>query len=193
MSVGSVAFRFDADAHAYFLGDQRVPSATQLIEMGGLVTGAQYFTDQHRRRGSAVHDMATDFDLGALRVEALNSPFKGYVLAYVAACQSLKPTWTEIEIADVHPVYRYGVRTDRKGTVYGRRTVTEIKSGGKAKHHAVQTALQALADEVRSKVPHGMIQRLTVYVKPSGKWSVECHEDARDFDVARDLIRRFCR
>lgn len=191
--IATVPFRFDAGRHEYFIGDQRIPSATQLLEMGGLVNGSQYFTEASRRRGTAVHALAADYDLGVLDLPRLESPHRGYVLGYIAACEALKPSWQSIELADVHPGYRYGVRTDRIGTVFGRRTVCEIKSAAKAKHHAVQTALQALADSVRSQVPPALVQRLTVYVKNTGRFSVEVHEDRRDFDTAMELIRRFCK
>ncbi len=192
MTADVVPFRFDAGRHEYFIGDQKVPSITQLIEMGGLVNGSQYFTEASRIRGTSVHALCADYDLGALDLPRLESPHRGYVLGYIAACEALKPDWQSIEVADVHPVYRYGVRTDRVGKVFGRRTVCEIKSAVKARHHAIQTSLQALADEVRSKVPHEMIQRFTIYVKPTGKFSVEEHTDRRDFDQAMRLIKEFC-
>lgn len=188
-------FRFD-DAngeHAYYLDDVRIPSITQLIERAGLLKGQDYYTEASRERGQEVHRLCADFDLGVLDVARLDSPFRGYVLAYEAACKALRPSWDAIEVADVHPGFRFAGRTDRLGTVLKRRTVGEIKSAAKTSHHAVQTALQAVLASARWPLPAEAWQRLTIYVKPSGKFTVEQHTDRRDLDVAMRLIKEFCR
>lgn len=185
--------RFEADRHEYFLGDDRIPSITQLVKMGGLLgSGEQFYTEASRDRGTEVHSLCSDYDLGALDLPRLASPYRGYVLAYIAACHGLQPTWDEIEEADAHPGYRFAGRIDRVGTVQGLQTVAEIKSAAKAKHHAVQTALQAILKSHRSGLPAERWQRLVIYVKNNGRFSVELHEDQRDFDQARALIKRFC-
>lgn len=192
--IGAPAiFRFDADRHQYFYNDVLVPSITQLLDLGGLVNGKDYFTEASRERGQEVHRLCMDYELGVLDLASLDSPFRGYALGYVAAVKALRPKWEQIEVADVHPVLRFGGRTDRTGRVFARATVAEIKSAAKAKHHPIQTALQAiLKSGAPGGVPAEMYQRLTIYVKNTGKFTVEEHTDPRDFDVARDLIRRFC-
>lgn len=188
-------FRFDDldGEHAYYLDDVRIPSITQLIERGGLIKGGDFFTDASRDRGLEVHRLCADFDMGVLDVARLETPRRGYVLAYVAACAALRPSWDAIEVADVHPGYRFAGRTDRLGTVLRRRSVVEIKSAAKAGHHAVQTALQAILASARWPLPAESWCRLTIYVKASGKFTVEQHTDRRDLDVAMRLIKEFCR
>lgn len=191
--ITAPSFRFNEAEHAYYLGDKRIPSITQLLDMGGLVNGAQYFTEESRRRGTEVHQLCADYDMGALDPATVTSNRRPYLMAYVAACAALKPKWDAIEEADVHPVHGFAGRTDRVGFVLNRQTVAEIKSATKARHHAIQTALQAVLASVRWPLPAEHWQRLVVYVKPTGKFSVDRHEDRRDFDVAMDLIRRFAR
>ena len=191
--IATPVFRFEEAEHAYYLDDARIPSITQLIEMGGLVKGSDYFTEASRERGLEVHRLCADFDMGALDVPKLETPHRGYVLAYVAACAALRPSWDAIEVADVHPGYRFAGRTDRLGTVLGRRSVLEIKSAAKAGHHAVQTALQAILASARWPLPAESWQRLTLYVKASGKFTLDQHTDRRDLDVAMRLIKEFCR
>ena len=111
----------------------------------------------------------------------------------MAACAALRPSWDAIEVADVHPGYRFAGRPDRLGTVLGRRSVLEIKSAAKAGHHAVQTALQAILASARWPLPAESWQRLTLYVKASGKFTLDQHTDRRDLDVAMRLIKEFCR
>lgn len=192
MKAAVSVVRFDEADHAYYLDDVRIPSVTQLIEAGGLLKGAEYFTQASRDRGHEVHRLCMELDLGVLDVGGLSSPVKGYILAYEAARKALRPSWEAIEVAEVHPGFRFAGRPDRLGRVLGRRSVVELKTGGRAAHHPVQTALQALLAEARG-LPAVEWERLTVYLKPGGKFSVDAHTDRRDFDVAHDLIRRFCR
>lgn len=186
-------FRFNVAKHEYFLDEQRIPSASELLERGGLYGDAQrFYTEAGRDRGTEVHELTRDFDLGALDLKKLETPNRGAVLGYVAACAALKPAWTCIEETECHVGYRFGCRPDRVGVVQQRPTIAEIKRGAKARWHAVQTSLQALAVSYRTGVPAEDFQRLVIYVKHTGKFSVDTHTDRRDFDQAKDLIRRFC-
>lgn len=189
----ATAFRFEEADHTYWIGDARVPSITQLIERGGLLgAGAAFYTEASRDRGHEVHRLCADFDLGVLDLPRLESPHRGYVLAYIAASVGLKPEWDDIEEADAHPHYRFAGRIDRAGLVLGRQTVAELKSAAKAKHHPVQTALQAILRSWRHGLPAEQYQRLVIYLKNTGKFSVERHDDPRDFVEAFRLIREFC-
>ena len=194
--IAAPVFRFDEARHEYELDGVRLPSITQLISLGGLVNGEAYFTEASRNRGTAIHAMTANFDLGVDLGEQLqSSPLRGYVLAYMAAVDALKPTWECIEEADYSARYRFAGRTDRIGMVFGKRTVCEIKSAVKAAHHSVQTSLQSILAAENRRMPNVSAekwQRLTIYLKPTGKYSIDRHEDRRDFDVAQTLISRFC-
>lgn len=188
----ALAFRFDSFKHIYTLNDAPIPSITQMIERGGLLgKGAAFYTEASRDRGTEVHRLCTDYDLGALN-PATVTDFRGYLLAYVDAVKSLKPTWDEIEEADVHDGYKFAGRIDRFGKVFKRVTVAEIKSAAPAKHHAIQTALQAILKSARCGLPAERIQRLAIYLKESGRVTAVMHEDRRDFDTAMRLIKEFC-
>lgn len=189
--IAAPSFRYDELDHAYYLNDQRIPSITQLIEMGGLVNGKDYFTEESRQRGTEVHALCADWDMRALDPLTVTSNRRPYLLAYIAACDALKPEWEAIEEADVHPDYKFAGRTDRVGRVLGLRSVVEIKSAAKARHHPVQTALQAILAAARWPLPHEHWQRVVFYVKHTGKFSVETHGDRRDFDTAFRLIKEF--
>lgn len=48
--------RFDADAHAYFLGERRLPSVTQVLaDVGVADFSSPHFTDAVKERGSVIH------------------------------------------------------------------------------------------------------------------------------------------
>lgn len=181
-------FRFDEAEHAYFLDDVRIPSVTQLIERGGLLgEAARYYTEASRDRGHEVHRLTAQYDLTGYA--PVDGPCGGYVKGYIDAMKALSPDWTDIEVAAYHAGYRFAGRPDRVGPVFRVPTVLEIKSAAKAKHHPIQTALQAL---LVSPEPRSM-QRMTLYLKDSARWCLDEHTDGRDFDTALRLIQEWCR
>jgi hypothetical protein len=187
----AAVFRFDALAHAYFLEGVQVPSVTQMLQMTGWVDDT-YYTEASRIRGTAVHDLCTAFDLDALDPAECESPYRGWLLAYVAALQALQPTWDAIEIPGVHPRYRFGGRPDRVGKVFKLQTIVEIKSGVAEKAHKIQLALQAILLSAERPLPPEHYQRFVLYVKSTGKFRLERYADTRDFDEARRVIQRCC-
>lgn len=188
--MGTV-FRFDAIQHAYYYDGVRVPSITQMLLTTGWVDDT-YYTEASRIRGTAVHDLATAYDLGALDPKDCESRYKGWFLGYVAAMKPLQPAWEDIELPSVHPLHKFGGRPDRRGRVFRVQTILEIKSGAKEKAHKIQTALQAILVNAEHPLPPEHYQRLACYVKRTGKFSVEQHDQRADFDEARRIIKRCC-
>ena len=121
---------------------QILPSITAMLQRAGLVDD-RWFTEASRERGSAVHQWCLDYDLGALRPELMPPSYAPYCAAYRDALTVLTPTWEHCEVPMAHPDGWAG-RPDRVGTMHGKPTVLEIKTGGYAPEHRVQTALQAL-------------------------------------------------
>ena len=190
MIVAPVPFSFDAADHSYRIGDVRVPSITQLLKMSGHVDD-RYYTEESRQRGTAVHELTKDFDLGALTLPSLDSLHRGYVLGYIAACEAFKPTWDQIEEPDVHPTFRFGGRPDRVGTVIGLRTICEIKTGVKVKHHGIQVAMQSILISWRVGLAPIQWQRLCLYLRATGKFSIERYDNPRDFDEAYRILKEY--
>lgn len=189
--TATIPFRFDAASHAYYLDGRQVPSITQMLQLTGWVDDT-YYTEASRIRGTAVHDLCTEFDLGALNPNECDSRFKGWLLAYAAAMGPLRPRWEDIEIPDVHPTLRFGGRSDRAGVVFKLQTILEIKSGAEEKAHKIQLALQAILRHARHPLPPEHYQRLALYLKQTGRFKLTQHDDARDFAEARRVIKRCC-
>jgi hypothetical protein len=192
--MSATEFRFDVAAHEYFLNGTLVPSITQMIEQCGLVD-ADWYTEESRVRGTAVHDLTAAYDLGALDPATCGSKYRGWLLGHVAAMKMLRPKWTHVEEPFVHGRLRFGGRPDRLGLVFQLRSLLEIKSGAMEKSHQIQTALQAIlvAAESGFAIPPEHWNRLALYVKPNGKFKLEQHKDRADFDEARRIIQRCCR
>ncbi len=184
------AIHFDPLDHQYFLNGERVPSITQLLKTAGVVDDT-WFTPESRERGTAVHDLTRDVDLGVPASGKSWREYAGYVEGYIACLAALQhPKWVAIEEPDIHAALKFGGRPDRLGPVFGRFTVAEIKSGVKMSSHRLQTALQAILVAPRYALPAEAWQRLAVYLTATGRYKVELHEDKRDFDEARRILKR---
>jgi hypothetical protein len=187
-------FRFDSIRHEYVANDtgEVLPHVTGMLQKAGLVDD-EWFTDEGRVRGTAVHTLTADYDLGALEdVEATMSRYKPYLQAHVTAMQLLKPVILDVEMPMVHPRFRYGTRPDRIVRMMGLRGVIEIKSGPPEKHHRIQTAMQAIVEATRCRIHPEAISRWGLYLKANGKFKLEIHPDKRDYDEAHRIIRMCC-
>jgi hypothetical protein len=193
-SVQPATFRFDATDHEYWslLTGEQLPHITSLLERSGLVD-TEWMTEESAARGQRVHQLCAQFDYGAIEDPAsVVSAEKAYLLAYVKASEALRPTWTHIEVAMVHPSLGFAGRPDRCGAIRRAKTVLEIKSGAPHKAHGVQTALQCVLIAGQGVgLPAEHYRRLVLYVKPSGKFKLEEMVNRRDYDVAFDILRRY--
>lgn len=193
-AVTRAMFRFDAMNHEYVDLDTGavLPHITGMLERAGLVDDTWY-TEESSARGTAVHRLTADFDLGAVDVASCVSRYRGYLLGHVKAMSILQPEILSVEEPIVHPVYKFGGRPDRDLVLRRIRGVWEIKSGVEAKSHQVQTALQAILVAVDAGIPPEGLQRNCCYLKDKGKFKVIEHRDRRDFDEANRIIRLCCR
>lgn len=193
MSDVEVAFRFDARTHEYIrdTGEVARHITGMLIESGWV--DPTHYTEESRVRGSAVHRLTADYDLGALTdIKGCSSPYKGWLLGHVAAVDLLKPEWIAIEEPVIHPVFGYGGRPDRTLRLDDALSVWEEKSGAKDKAHAIQTALQAILVAPQFGIPAEAIRRYAIYVKENARFQVEEHVRRQDFTEARRIIRSCC-
>lgn len=185
--IAPAEFRFDAVGHRYYLDGDEIPSLSSLLKQDGLVD-TSFMTDEGRDRGTAVHDLCKTLDLGA-DLPPLEG-YRGYVAAYEAALEALRPVHECIEEAECSRRWRFGCRPDRVSDVYGLPSIIELKTGGKEPWHAIQLALQAIAVSERTLLPHDRYQRIVIYLKDTGRYSVEIPKSPRDYDAARALLRR---
>lgn len=202
-----VAFRFDAINHEYTdldTGEPR-PHVTGMLAETGWVDD-RWFTDEGRIRGTAVHKLTADYDLGALDLPTCVSRYRNYLLGHALCMAMLKPEIISVEEARMHATWKYGNRTDRVWRLAGLITITEIKSGPKpqpakphgsiaapdATSHQIQTALQAIAAAEEYKLPPEHFGRFAEYLTPKGKFMLDAHTDKRDFDEAYRIIRKTC-
>jgi hypothetical protein len=189
-------FRFDAANHEYINPSTGLvyPHITGMLEATGWIDDT-WFTEEHSARGTAVHRLTADFDLGALDVASCVSRYRGYLLAHVAAMGILKAQGLEVlsvEEPIVHPTLGFGGRPDRVIRLARAIGLLEGKSGGPDKSHQIQTALQAILIGPEYRLPPESILRYCLYWKDSGKFKLELHKDRHDFVEARKVIKSCC-
>lgn len=146
--------RFDAAAHAYHMGGQKLISNTEVLKGVGLID-TRFYSDDGRDRGILVHDLiereeaGVEHDLGSMPTE-ISARIKAYRL--FKADMGYQAEIVETPICHA----RLGVATkpDSMGKMAGgKRILFDIKTGGKAKWHELQTACQeiCIVDSVRAK------------------------------------------
>ena len=190
MIAEPIRFRFDAIEHAYTdleTGDV-LPSITQMLLRTGWVDDT-WFSEASCERGTEVHRLTAEYDLGALDIDSCVSPYRGYLLSHVKAMSIMRATVLEVEVPKVHPVLRFGGRPDRVLIAWGARAVCDGKSGAPAKSHAIQLALQAILDSTDALLPPEHIVRYALYWRPDGKFKLEEFKNRRDFDEARRILK----
>lgn len=191
--ITAVPFRFDAIDHAYIDLETgaEFPHITGMLARTGWID-ERWYTEESSERGTVIHRMTADYDLGALDVASCVSRYRGWLLAYVKAMSLLQATVLAVEEPIVEPTWRFGGRPDRAIDFHGQVGVLEIKSGGPEESHRIQTALQAILTATTLHVPAEFQIRLALYVKDNGKYKVEEHTRAADFQEARRVIRCCC-
>lgn len=187
----STPFRFDAAEHAYYVDGVRLPSITQMLESAGW-TDSRWFTEESCQRGTQVHSLTADYDLGALDVGSCVSRYRGYLLSHVAAMGVVKPDILAVEEPAISSL-GFGGRPDRVIRAWGIVSILEGKSGGPEKAHSVQTALQSILVASTYHLPPEALSRLCLYWKPTGKYKLEEHTDPRDFGEAYRIIAAYAR
>src|SRR6185436_7553995 len=162
----SLAIRFDADEHSYTALDtgEELPHCTGMLHATGWLKGAEFASDDSLERGTAVHKLTADYDLGALELTSCVSRYRPYLLGHALAMSIMKPEILSVEEPIGHPTLRYGGRPDRVWRLDGVLTVVDEKSGQKNKAHRIQTALQAILVAVEYEIPPELIARAALYL-----------------------------
>jgi hypothetical protein len=186
----SLPFRFDRVDHVYWALDtgEMLPHITSMLARTGWIND-RWYTVESSERGTAVHKLTADYDLGVLDVATVMSRYRGWLLAWVKLKALLQMTVLHVEEPMVHPILRFAGTLDRVQAVDGRTGPGELKSGDQEKSHQIQTALQAILVEPTLGIPARFQQRLAFYIQDNGKLKVRPHTDPRDLLEARRIIR----
>ena len=162
--------RFDEESHTYFVDSLPVPSVTEIV---GILTADKYAApnaalEGARARGSRVHELCMDLDLGELP-EEFEAEALPYLNAYKSFLRDFKPKWLYMEL----PLFSesYAGTLDRIGYVDGAPRVVDIKTTS-SMDRASKTALacQITAYEILS-------YKNGIDVYPDGGFGVQLKKD----------------
>jgi hypothetical protein len=172
-----VNITFDPANHEYRIDGIRVPSVTQCLKACGFIDerGDEYAM----KRGEYVHEATALDDNGRLDESSLDPVILPYVQAWrrFRKDSGFKPI--KIEWIVGHPVYRYAGKLDRVGDMHDFQWVLDMKTGGEADWHPLQTALYAVASEIMGgKI--GELKRGAVYLRDNGSYSFAEHSNPAD-------------
>jgi hypothetical protein len=202
MNVATDALRFDDALHQYIdtATGEVLKGVTQLLVLAGEVSD-EFYSEDSRERGTQVHRLTLDYDLGALDVSDCVTKYRGWLLAWASLSSMLQgPTWLHLEETFAHPLLRFAGTPDRVGHVYRRTAIGEIKSGprpspkkrGQPGPHELQTALQAILVARHLHVRPELITRWGFYIREDGSFKAIEFIDPADLRRAREIIRKFC-
>lgn len=165
---------FNETEHTYHLGQRQLPGVTDILKVAGVID-TEWFTEEHTRRGKRVHIATAMHDEGR-PVPGLEPELQGYLAAW---CKFLDQTKAEIiSIEDRVWSAAWGVAgtLDRRLGINGWTTTGDIKTGGPAPWHKLQTAGYGVCQGTRRP-------RMCIYLKPDGTYKIETHHGASDYDA----------
>lgn len=199
-------FRFDADAHAYYLGSERIPGVTAVL---GQVVDFSFVRDEvlDRKRaiGSALHSAIELDRMGVLDEDSVDPAVRPYLDGWRAwldqqSCFTIHAG----ELPVCSRVYRYGCTPDVWGELQVGEVavpfVMELKSSATV-HPSVglQTAAQARA--IAETIHDGRraaadlwvstVRRFVLQLLPTGKYSLRELTARDDFSTFLALLTAY--
>lgn len=180
---------FDEAAHRYSMAGVTVPSVTQILDAMGQISDFCKST-QASERGSRVHEACAMLARGVLDWSTVDPRVLGYVLSYqeyLGACSGWRGPTAEWTLKAVEQrVYSPNGYAGTYDALFGG-WLLDLKTGGPAKWHALQTAAYHHAARCDFRV-----KRATVYLNGEGKLPkfVE-HKDRTDLPEFLTLVEGY--
>lgn len=199
MIAAGVGF-FREEDHTYWLDGRRVPGFTEVVRGLGLNPNANYYTEEGRKRGSAVHAALHYYLDGGVDWASIDERVRGYVEAGVEFLKTINFEPRLIEAPRVHPVYLFGCKPDLIGEMLGTPVIVDYKTGDvgsdpDARLVGLQTAAAQLVNDLDAPWTAGRhTKRFAVQLWENGRYKAVLlrspHDHARWLNAV-DLYRAF--
>lgn len=137
-----------------------LPRVTELLRDAGLVS-VEWFTEEARDRGTAVHAAARYLDEGDLARESLDETVAPRLAQYELFVAEVRPTILAIEERVVNLTMGYRGTLDRRLRINGRAGILDIKGPTRSCWQSIQLALYALC-----------------FTEPLARWNLYLTDDA---------------
>lgn len=164
-------FTFDDRTHQYLLNGVQIPSVTQVLMEAGLVNLdfiSKDLLEQKADLGIKVHLTTELYDQGNLILESLHPTLLAYLNSYIKFKMDYNFIVQDIELKSYHKLFRYAGRIDRIGTVSGKLSIIDIKSGTVQPTHALQLAGYSELYNQDKKLKDQIRKRYCVYLSQDG-------------------------
>jgi hypothetical protein len=120
-----------------------LPHVTEILRDAGLIS-TEWFTEEARDRGTAVHAAARYLDEGDLDRESLDPSVAPRLAQYEKFIAEVKPEILAIEEPVEHGLMKYCGTLDRRLRINGREAILDIKGIAASDWHGAQLALYAM-------------------------------------------------
>jgi len=164
---------FNEDAHTYYLGKQRIPGVTEILDSLGLIP---HFAKNEAAalRGTIVHKACHYLALGKLDWSTVDPRLIGRVLAYERFLKEHQFEPELLEWRGWNRDYLYAGTLDLKGKMKRGKIIADIKTGAPLKYHKLQTAAYA------GFFP-GHVPRATLFLYDDEQYKLQFHHDRTDW------------
>jgi len=185
---------FNPAAHEYTEDDGTpIPSVTQIIKAAGIIDD-RWYTQEAREKGSAVHELCERYAAG-VRVDNRGNPLASY--EYINSFAAWMSDYHVFTLSTECRVYHnidgkaYAGTYDILADIGGKTVLIDIKTGAKAKWHAVQLAAYAMARPVIGGVvqadPVNPDALAVLYLQAGGKYRYEKIPGSRMVEGIREF------
>lgn len=181
---------FDDRTHEYRWDGRVVPSVTQVLKGSGFIDD-QWFTEDARMRGSAVHLAIELLEEGALDWSTVDERILPHLAAYEAFRREMNFRPILVEEKGYHPIYGYAGRPDCPGVLNGKLAVVDLKTGARQNWMGLQLAayaelleyLPAYSETLErfEDIPKQKPERYVLELNGSGRYRLHRYNDREDF------------
>jgi len=136
-------FKFDPENHAYYLGDERLPSTTEILKAVGIYQPSGFATEYDLWVGTAAHKTIELHIKGTLDEDNLDKQLRPRLNAYrqFESATGFRPYPELVEKPMFNELWRYGFTPDIIGEFpNGDFGIVDCKSGAVDPATAIQTA-----------------------------------------------------
>ena len=144
---------YDHDNHEYFILTDRVVHIPSVSEILKPILSDYDIPPFYAERGTLVHEATESFDEGTYLPELVDPMVIPYLIGYENFLDEHEVVLDKSELMVFDEELLYAGRLDRIWTVDGRRTITDIKTGGKYRWHPVQLVAYLMASDLQDCAP----------------------------------------
>lgn len=174
---------FDPQPHEYRLDGRKIPGVTRVLdELLDFRFAKREDLERARQLGRAVHAACEFHDKGVLDEATVAQVVMPYLVAYRRFLAEVKPEWRGIEEKVCHELHGYAGTLDRRGFVFKRRSVLDIKSGAPTATVGLQTAAYLEAHDSIYGADEDTPARWALYLRDDETYKLEEIKTSRQQD-----------